>query len=121
MYSYSEDNNSFFNWSEAGDFINEELLNENNLEIQDSFEEGTWSETKLLLSKNGKKQILNPESAFPSGLMLRADLDGDRKDDYILYFGEFYSELRMFLSSEADTEKEEVLKHVDSFYFPDCC
>jgi hypothetical protein len=121
MYSYSEDNNSFFNWSEAGNFINETLLEENNLEMEDSFEEGTWSETKIIAAKNGKKQILNPESAFPSGIMLRADLDGDRKDDYILYFGEFYSELRLFLSAEADKEKEEVLKHVASFYFPDCC
>ncbi len=120
MYTYSEDNNSFFNWSEAGNFINEDLLKQCNLEIEDSFEEGTWMETELVISKNGISQILNADDEFPAGIMCKADLDGDRIDDYLLYFGEFYSELKLFLSSEADIEEGEILSYQTSFYFPDC-
>lgn len=120
MYTYSEDNNSFFNWSEAGNFINEDLLADCDLTIEESFEEGTWSQTKLIAHSNGVSQILNPEDEFPAGIMCKADLDGDRIDDYLLYFGEFYSELRLYLSSKAGTEAESLLSHQASFYFPDC-
>jgi hypothetical protein len=120
MYTYSEDNNSFFNWSEAGNFINDQLLEENNLEIRDSFEEGTWMETELVVANGRFEQILNSAEEFPSGILCRADLDGDRKDDYLLYFGEFYAELKLFLSSTADEGKGELLHYETSFFFPDC-
>ncbi|KAA3622894.1 MAG: SH3 domain-containing protein [Bacteroidetes bacterium] len=120
MYTYSEDNNSFFNWSEAGNFINDPLLQENGLEIRDSFEEGTWMETDLVYTHGRLEQILNSEEEFPSGILCRADLDGDRKDDYLLYFGEFYAELKLFLSSTADKGNGELLHYETSFYFPDC-
>lgn len=120
MYTYSEDNNSFFNWSEAGRFINDGLLKENNIRMRESFEEGTWMETELVLNRLGKEQILNGNEEFPAGILCRADLDGDRKDDYLLYFGEFYSELKLFLSSTADKNNGELLHYETSFYFPDC-
>jgi hypothetical protein len=92
----------------------------NNLKIRDAFEEGTWMETELVVSNGRFEQILNSVEEFPSGILCRADLDGDRKDDYLLYFGEFYAELKLFLSSTADEGNGELLHYETSFFFPDC-
>lgn len=79
-----------------------------------------WESQRLIFQKNGLKQAVKP--AFHDGLWYLVwcgDLDGDKKDDYIIQFGEKGMNTVLFLSKPA--EKGQIVKPVAVFYSGYCC
>ena len=101
--------------------VREDFLAENGLYFEGStgkiIEGGT-----LYAGEKGKGTSLDTdqfELMFPSVLVWNGDLDGDRKDDYIIIYGEKVAQICLYLSSEA--EGDDLVKLVAMFLVGSCC
>jgi len=80
----------------------------------------------LILNRNGQTQVLNPftdpektNKNNPRHINFKGDLDGDGQDDYIISFGEKFSQTVLYLSSEA--VPGQLVKPVAVWYDGYCC
>jgi len=101
--------------------MGEEMPNELSIKIL-----GKRITPELILTKNGKTQVLNPyvnkeqtTKNRPLALNFRGDLDGDGSLDYLIQYGEKFSQTVLYLSSLAGPNQ--IVKPVAVWYSGYCC
>ncbi len=101
--------------------LNEDLMDNFSLNIE-NFEKEDYIHRELTLNTGGRSQALNPEGydlGDPMNLEFIGDLDGDGQQDYIIVYGEEFSQTVLYLSSKA--EEGQTVKPVAVYYSGFCC
>lgn len=111
-----------FSISEEMPEANKAILDKHHLSVKSKIEDNQPL-LSLILEKDGKQQILNPnkENTYDHAVNIKwaGDIDGDGQSDFIISYGEEWVQCILYLSSKA--EGDQLVKPVAVWYTGYCC